>query len=183
MTHHATTPTCERRVELDTYLQLLADGHIAERLIKIRYVTNRGMSRLFIPVRRANAAARTIASLADRTDVYCGVLLRARRAGGRDAVADAQLAWVEIDRPDALDRLARFEHPPSLIVTSGIIRSRRVWACSAWGNAGWRHVVDRADGVDARGARTTYDMYDLSVGGFDRRGQTMLVAGGGVDER
>jgi len=119
MTHHATTPTCERRVELDTYLQLLAGGHIAERLIEIRYVTDRGMSRLFVPARRVDTAARRIASLAARTDVYCGVLLRARRAGGRDAVADAQLAWVEIDRPDALDRLERFAHPPSLIVTSG----------------------------------------------------------------
>lgn len=117
-----TTPSRERRLELDTYLQLLTSGHAAERLIEIRYVTDRadrGMSRLFIPARRADTAARRIASLAARTDVYCGVLLRARRAGGRDAVADAQLAWVEIDRPDALDRLDRFAHPPSLIVTSG----------------------------------------------------------------
>lgn len=113
------TPACKRTIELDTYLQLLAGGRVDERLIEIRYVTDRGMGRLFIAARRVDIAARRIASLATRTDVYCGALLRARRAGGRDAVADAQLAWVEIDRPDALARLADFPHPPTMVITSG----------------------------------------------------------------
>ena len=38
-----------------------------------------------------------------RTDVYCGVLLRSHRAGGRDAVTRSHLAFVEIDAVDALD--------------------------------------------------------------------------------
>ncbi len=177
------TPTESRAQQLDRYLQAIAGGRCGGEMLEIRYATGHdGMRRLFVAARRLDVAARAIRSLAPRTDVYCGVLLRSRRAGGRDAVTDSHLVFVEIDEPDALGRLARFA-APSMIVASGIIRSRRVWACSAWGNAGWRHVVDRADGVDARGARTTYDMYDLSVGGFDRRGQTMLVADGGVDER
>ena len=59
------------------------------------------------------------ASLAPRTDVYCGVLLRTRRAGGRDAVTSSHLAWVEIDAADALERLSRFPRTPSMIVSSG----------------------------------------------------------------
>lgn len=118
MTATATTPTSRR--ELAAYLHMLAGARRPGRLIEIRYLTGRSqMSRLFVPAQRIDLAARTIASLAPRTDVYCGVLLRSRHACGRDAVADPQLAWVEIDRPDALDRLARFPYAPSMIVTSG----------------------------------------------------------------
>jgi hypothetical protein len=116
----AAAPTRTLSAELTTYLHMLARARRPGRLIEIRYLTGRGeMSRLFVPARRIDIAARTIASLAGGTDVYCGVLLRARYAGGRDAVADPQLVWVEIDRPDALDRLEQFEHPPSMTVLSG----------------------------------------------------------------
>jgi RepB DNA-primase from phage plasmid/CHC2 zinc finger len=112
--------TREAHAEIVAYLQLIAVGRPAGRLIEIRYATGHGgMSRLFVPARRTDTAARTIASLTNRADVYCGALLRSRYAGGRDAVADPQLAWVEIDQPDALDRLAQFEPVPTLIVTSG----------------------------------------------------------------
>jgi len=116
----AAAPGHERRAELGAYLRLLARGHRVGRLIEIRYTTaHGGMRRLFLPARRVDTAIRTIVTLAARTDVYCGALLRTRHAGGRDAVADPQLAWVEIDRPDALERLERFAHPPTMIVTSG----------------------------------------------------------------
>ncbi len=66
-----------------------------------------------------NRAARLIRALANHTDVYTGVLLRARRAGGRDAVTPSHLAWVEIDQAVAQARLERFAHPASMIVASG----------------------------------------------------------------
>jgi RepB DNA-primase from phage plasmid/CHC2 zinc finger len=116
----AATPARKCSAELDAYVQLLVGGRTSGRLIEIRYATGRGgMGRMFIPARRTGAAVRMIATLAARTDVYCGVLLRARHAGGRDALADPQLVWVEIDRPDALDRLKQFEHSPSMTVLSG----------------------------------------------------------------
>jgi hypothetical protein len=112
--------TRQRSAQLAAYLQLLAGGRPGGRLVEIRYATGRGgMGRLFVPARRTDIAARTIASLAARADVYCGALLRSRHAGGRNAVADPQLAWVEIDHADALDRLDQFHHPPSLTLTSG----------------------------------------------------------------
>ncbi|MFZ0973465.1 MAG: CHC2 zinc finger domain-containing protein, partial [Solirubrobacteraceae bacterium] len=52
-------------------------------------------------------------------DVYVGVCLRTRRAGGRDAIGRSHLAFVEIDTPDALDRLRAFRHPPTMIISSG----------------------------------------------------------------
>ncbi len=47
------------------------------------------------------------------------MLLRTRRAGGRDAVTSSHLAFAEIDAVDALDRLQRFPKTPSMIVSSG----------------------------------------------------------------
>jgi len=77
------------------------------------------MRRRFISIRRLDAAARAIRSLSPRADVYCGVLLRSQRAGGRDAVTSSHLAFVEIDAVDALDRLLRFDRTPTMIVSSG----------------------------------------------------------------
>jgi hypothetical protein len=77
------------------------------------------MRRRFISIRRLDAAARAIRALSPRSDVYCGVLLRSHRAGGRDAVTRSHLAFVEIDFVDALDRLQRFASTPTMIVSSG----------------------------------------------------------------
>jgi hypothetical protein len=105
---------------LERYLEVLAGRHPAGNLFDIRYVHRRGeMRRLFVPARRKDQVARAIRTLAPRADVYCGVLLRSRRAGGRDAVTNSHLVFVELDQADALDRLGRFEHPASMIVTSG----------------------------------------------------------------
>ena len=109
-----------RARQLDRYLRVIAAGARGSHLLEIRYGNGKGkMGRLFVAARRLDTAARAIRSLAPRTDVYCGVLLRTRRAGGRDAVTNSHLAWVEIDAVDALDRLKRFPRTPSMIVSSG----------------------------------------------------------------
>ena len=105
---------------LSAYLQLLCAGHTDWRLLEIRYLTAYGrMNRRFVDAQQIDAAARSITSLAAHSDVYCGVLLRIRHAGGRDAVAPGRLAWAEIDQLDALTRLDRFVHSPTMIVRSG----------------------------------------------------------------
>jgi len=114
------TTAVSRGQQLDRYLQTIAGGRRGGELLEIRYATGHdGMRRLFVAARRLDVAARAIRALAPRTDVYCGVLLRTRRAGGRDAVTRSHLAFVEIDAGDALDRLLRFAKPPSMIVSSG----------------------------------------------------------------
>jgi len=106
--------------QLDRYLRMIVGDRRGDELLEIRYATgDGGMRRRFISVRRLDAAARAIRSLSSRTDVYCGVLLRSHRTGGRDAVTSSHLAFVDIDAVDALDRLQRFARPPTMIVSSG----------------------------------------------------------------
>lgn len=105
---------------LDSYLRMLAGPAHGARLLEIRFALRyRDMGRMFIAAHSAPGASRLIRRLAARTDVYVGVCLRTRRAGGRDAIDRSHLAFVEIDTPDALDRLRAFRHPPTMIVSSG----------------------------------------------------------------
>ena len=105
---------------LDSYLRILAGPEPGARLLEIRFaLRHRDMGRLFVAAHSAPGASRLIRRLAARTDVYVGVCLRDRRSGGRDAIDRSHLAFVEIDTPDALDRLRAFQHPPTMIVLSG----------------------------------------------------------------
>jgi hypothetical protein len=106
--------------QLDGYLRTIVGDRRGDELLEIRYATgDGGMRRRFISIRRLDAAARAIRSLSAHTDVYCGVLLRSHRAGGRDAVTSSHLVFVDIDAVDALDRLGRFAMTPTMIVSSG----------------------------------------------------------------
>jgi hypothetical protein len=114
------TAADSRARQLDRYLQVIVGERRGDELLEIRYATgDGGMRRRFISVRRLDAATQAIRSLSPRTDVYCGVLLRSHRAGGRDAVTSSHLAFVDIDAVDALDRLERFARTPTMIVGSG----------------------------------------------------------------
>ena len=105
---------------LDSYLRMLAGPAPGARLLEIRFaLRHRDMGRLFIAAHSAPGASRLIQPLAAQTDVYVGVCLRNRRAGGRDAIAGAHLAFVEIDAPEALDRIRAFGHPATMVVSSG----------------------------------------------------------------
>ena len=105
---------------LESYLRMLAGPAPGARLLEIRFaLRHRDMGRMFIAAHSAPGAGRLIRRLAERTDVYVGVCLRGRRSGGRDAIDQSHLAFVEIDAPDALDRLRAYRHPPSMIVSSG----------------------------------------------------------------
>jgi hypothetical protein len=106
--------------QLDAYLRVIAGPRPGAGLLEIRFaLRHRDMGRVFIAAHSAPGAARFIRRFALRTDVYVGVALRTRAAGGRDAVDRAHLAFVEIDRPDAIAQLADFKHPPTMIITSG----------------------------------------------------------------
>ena len=117
----ATAPTRPTGAEaLDSYLRMLAGPAPGARLLEVRFaLRHRDMGRLFVAAHSASGASRLIRRIASRTDVYVGVCLRSRRAGGRNAIDRSYLAFVEIDAPDALDRLRDFPHRPTLIVSSG----------------------------------------------------------------
>lgn len=105
---------------LHQYLRMLAGPAPGARLLEIRFaLRHRDMGRLFIAAHSAPGASRLIRRLADRTDVYVGVCLRSHRAGGRDAIDRAHLVFVEIDEPNAIERLRAFRTAPTMIVSSG----------------------------------------------------------------
>jgi RepB DNA-primase from phage plasmid/CHC2 zinc finger len=118
------TPTSVLRhssgAALEAYLRTIAGPAPGSRLLEVRFaLRHRDMGRVFLAAHSAPGAVRFIRRLAAQTDVYVGVALRTRAAGGRDAVDHSHLAFVEIDTPDALARLSRFPHPPSMIISSG----------------------------------------------------------------
>ena len=105
---------------LANYLHVLAGPAPGARLLELRFaLRHRRMGRVFIAAHNEAGASRLIQRVALRTDVYVGVCLRSRRAGGRDAINRAHLAFVEIDAPDSLNRLRDFPHRPSMVVASG----------------------------------------------------------------
>jgi RepB DNA-primase from phage plasmid/CHC2 zinc finger len=120
--------TTIRFTEICAYLQTIAEQPAVSAasirsagLIDIRYAIDRegAMAMRFVSARHLDTAADLIASLSKRTDTYTGVLLRARRSGSRHAVSSSRLVFIEIDSPDAHQRLERFTHQPTLTVASG----------------------------------------------------------------
>ncbi len=106
--------------DTERYLRVLAGPSPNGRLLEIRCARPGGhMGQHFLPAQHPDPAARLIRALAPRSDVYTGVLLRARRAGNRHAVTGSHLAFIEIDHPRAYKRLERFPHPPGMIIASG----------------------------------------------------------------
>lgn len=106
--------------DLHRYLRMLAGINPAGRLIEIRSATpDGGMRQTFTAATSPDLAARAITTLGASTDVYIGVVLRRRRAGGRDACERSHLAFIEIDASDAVERLARYRCPPTAVVLSG----------------------------------------------------------------
>lgn len=114
--HHISAATSD----LDRYLRVLAGDRPGARLLEIRFALRGGqMGRVFLAAHSAAGAARFILRLARRTDVYVGAALRGRRGGGRDAIELAHLAFIEIDSPDADQRLSAFAHPATMVIASG----------------------------------------------------------------
>jgi hypothetical protein len=106
--------------DLHRYLLILAGANPAGQLIEIRSATSHGgMRQTFTPATRPDLAAGTITRLAGHTDVYVGVLLRRRRAGGRDACANSHLVFIDIDHPDGARRLQEYRCPPTMVIASG----------------------------------------------------------------
>lgn len=107
--------------ELHAYLGMLAGRKPGERLLEVRARSERpGMERRFFKAAtQLELAAEHIAGKGQHADVYTGVLLRDKRAGGKSAVSQSHVLFVEIDAADAHRHLLDAPMPPSAIVASG----------------------------------------------------------------
>ncbi len=81
----------------------------------------------FIPVGDVPAVVERVKSLRERHQVYLGAAPRAREAGTADAIERAWTLWVDIDSPEAVERLRRFRPLPSIVVRSGTEDHLHAW--------------------------------------------------------
>jgi CHC2 zinc finger/RepB DNA-primase from phage plasmid len=78
------------------------------------------MARAFFPVHETAAAAAEIARRTRQSDVYIGVLPRARQASRRsDLALLGSVLWADCDTPRSVGALANFVPSPSVVVASG----------------------------------------------------------------
>lgn len=114
------------RSPLELYLRELVGGAHAGQLLDLRWAgSSPGMGQRFLPANAPERAARLIAALAPRADVYVGVALRERREGGKRAIVGSRLLFVECDRlPD--ERLAS-RLPPTIEIASGTAEHRHLY--------------------------------------------------------
>jgi hypothetical protein len=105
--------------DLVAYLTVLAGPEPAGCYFDLRYRADDGLRQRFIDAARPTEAAAAIAALGRTRDVYIGCAPRARRAGGKDAIAEAWTLWVDCDAQESIDALADFSPQPAIVVRSG----------------------------------------------------------------
>lgn len=89
-------------------------------LVEVRFRLGPGMGQRFLPAERLEQVADRIASLTASTDVFVGVIARARRGGSRsDLVQRAAVVWVDCDDRASVAALAQFRPLPNIVVASG----------------------------------------------------------------
>jgi hypothetical protein len=105
--------------DLVAYLTVLAGPDPSGSYLELRYRTDNGMRARFTDAARPTEAAAAIAALSRSRDVYVGCAPRRRRAGGKDAIAEAWTLWVDCDTPESTEALAGFSPQPAIVVRSG----------------------------------------------------------------
>ena len=99
-----------KRTNCERYLSALFGGQRGS--IELRWSAH-GFHRAFYPTSRLDDVHARIHKMAPNSDVYVGVLPRAKQASTRAALADGQVLWCDFDGPAVL------EPHPSIVVASG----------------------------------------------------------------
>ena len=96
--------------------------------VEVRFRVASGMGRSFHPVARLERVVRAVGALASRTDVYVGVVPRARHGGRReDLVARASVVWVDCDSRESATALEAFRPQPAIVVASSGENRHAYW--------------------------------------------------------
>jgi CHC2 zinc finger len=116
MSGHAGAP----RHAASKYVRALFGSAPEGSLVEVRFRVHSGMAQRFVPAVRQDEVVDTVLSLASRTEVFVGVLPRAR-PGGRvaDVVTHSTVVWADCDTPRSVVQLASFLVRPSMVVASG----------------------------------------------------------------
>ncbi len=125
--HDARMPT--PAVALRHYLLAVAGRAPASSLLEIRSrrLTGHGMEQVFTPARELDRAARVIVNRGQLSDTYVGVAPRVRPEGHVGAIEHVWLLWVDCDSEQSVERLARFDPGPSIVVRSGSGGAHGYW--------------------------------------------------------
>lgn len=107
--------------ELQVYLDLLVGGHGVGAFLDVRTrePDEDLMKQRFVAVGARAALLEELPGAAATADVYVGCAPRVAKTGTRESIVSAFVAWVDVDGPDGLDRLAAFAPAATLIVASG----------------------------------------------------------------
>jgi CHC2 zinc finger len=109
-----------RRQAASEYVRALFGPAQEGSLVEVRFRVRSGMAQRFMPASGERDVVDAVLSLASRTEVFVGVLPRARR-GGRiaDVVTRSRVLWADCDTSASVAALASFEPRPSMVVASG----------------------------------------------------------------
>jgi hypothetical protein len=109
-----------RRQAASEYVRALFGSAPDGSLVEVRFRVPSGMAQRFMPASRERDVVDAVLSLASRTEVFVGVLPRAR-PGGRiaDVFKRSSVLWVDCDTSASVAALASFEPGPSMVVASG----------------------------------------------------------------
>jgi CHC2 zinc finger len=109
-----------RREAAGEYMRALFGSAPEGSLVEVRFRVPSGMAQRFMPASRERDVVDAVLSLVARTEVFVGVLPRAR-PGGRvaDVVTRSSVLWADCDTSASVAALASFEPTPSMVVASG----------------------------------------------------------------
>jgi hypothetical protein len=116
-----------RRAAIRYVRALFADAP-SESLVELRFRVASGMAQRFVPVSAQRDVVDAVLSLARRTEVFVGVLPRARAGGRRaDVVSSASVLWTDCDTSASAAALASFEPRASMVLASGSGQHRHAY--------------------------------------------------------
>ncbi len=109
-----------RRRAAGEYVRALFGPAPEGSLVEVRFRVPSGMAQRFMPASRERDVVDGVLSLASRTEVFVGVLPRAR-PGGRiaDVVTRSSVLWADCNTSASVAALASFGPCPAMVVASG----------------------------------------------------------------
>ena len=122
-----------RRQAAGDYVRALFGSAPEGSLVEVRFRVPSGMAQRFMPASRERDVVDAVLSLASRTEVFVGVLPRAR-PGGRiaDVVKRSSVLWADCDTSASVAALACIEPRPSMVVASGSVSTfTRIGFCGS----------------------------------------------------